>query len=156
MFGFLFRKKREDVRRILQRSMNRSFLKHFRYGNRLDPRCSFCEVVWVLPCEAGMPGPDFEQAFAAVTKDIAPEGLSLIAQEPFAVERVLIGLPDRPQVHFVLCTVGHSTPMGYGFYQVGLHPEEPMTVHQDDVQELERRLSEHPAARETTAVEMVT
>ena len=52
MFGFLSRNKQEEVRKIFQNRMNRSFLRQFRYGKRLEPRGAFCEVVWVITSPA--------------------------------------------------------------------------------------------------------
>ena len=142
MFGFLFQKKREDVRRLLSGRMNRRYFRQFRYGDRLNPRGSFCEVVWIIPYDEGSSEPQFDQLFPLVTKDISSEGLSLIHNQPIHIKRMLVGLESSVEVNFVVCELQHSTPLGYGFYQVGLLPMEVVYLDQATVEGLKRQFEQ--------------
>ncbi len=123
---------------MLSRHMNRDFLRQFRYGKRLDARGSYCQPAWIVPLdEAGEPR--FDDAFALLTKDICPEGVSLIHTAPIPETHIWIGLRDDDRLNFVACRVQHSTPMGLGFFQIGLHPQHTVRVHSSDIRRLEDR-----------------
>ena len=141
MFGFFFRKKREDVRTLLSRLMNRRYFRQFRYGDRFDSRGSFCETVLVIPYDEDNLQPVFEQTFPVVTKDISAEGLALIHNEPISTKRMLIGIEGPHGMPFLLCELQHSTPIGYGFYQIGVHPIEVIVVDEVALRELPRRFA---------------
>lgn len=151
MIDFLFSRKREDVRRLLSTRMNVSFLRRFRYGKRQEARGPFTEVVWVIPYDAGGRKPEFSRAFAAVTLDASPEGLSLLQSRPSADRKLLVGLPDAAGVQFLICEVEHSTPMGYGFHHLGLHPTALIDVDPADVAKIERRLAELASSNDLPA-----
>jgi len=142
MFGFLFQKKRDEVRRLLANRMNSRFSSQFRYGLRKNPRGSFCEVVWVIPYDSDRSMPRVEAAFPVVTKDICSEGLSLIHTTPIDQQRIVVGLEGAVQMHFLLCHREHCTPLGYGYYQIGVHPEEILKLRADLLLRLERRMAE--------------
>ncbi|HID24188.1 MAG TPA: hypothetical protein EYP14_17550 [Planctomycetaceae bacterium] len=142
MFGFLFQKKRDEVRRLLANRMNTRFSSQFRYGLRKAPRGSFCEVVWVIPYDSVRSTPRVEHAFPVVTKDICSEGLSLIHTTPINEERIVVGLEGTVQMHFLLCHREHSTPLGYGYYQIGVHPEEVLKFRADVLLRLKRRMAQ--------------
>ncbi len=142
MFGFLFHKKRDEVRRVLMGRMNRRFLRQFRMGDRSDPRGSFCEVVFVIPCDEDGGDPRFDSAFPVVTKEISAEGLSFIYNEPVLCERLLIGFEGKLEQIFIAFEVQHSSPLGYGFYHIGLHPQELIDVSPSSIRELEKRIEQ--------------
>jgi hypothetical protein len=150
MLGFLYQKKRMEVRRLMQGYMNRNYGKQFRYGKRTDPRANYSEVVWVVPCESSSHKPQFGRAYPAVTKDTSSEGMALLQTGPFELERVLVGLPgdDATPTKFLDCRHTHSTALGYGYYQVGLHPECLARVDASQMAEIERALEQYqdPAA----------
>ncbi|MDA1017436.1 MAG: hypothetical protein O3A00_23645 [Planctomycetota bacterium] len=152
MFGFIFRKKQDEVRKLLQNRMNRSFLRQFRYGKRIDPRGSFCEVVWIIPYDDAVKYPDFTQGYPAVTKDISPEGLSLIHTLPIRAKRVLVALEGASETRFVACTHTHSTNLGYGYYQIGLHPEEVLWLDESELNLLRKSYVEQVESRREVAV----
>jgi hypothetical protein len=143
MFGFFIQKKRQEVRRMFQGRLNRSYFRQFRFGKRVDPRANFCEVLWVIPYDDSTGKPDFSRLFPLVTKDASSGGLALIHTEPFDCERVLVGLQEieGSGAVFVDCMHEHSTPLGYGFYQIGLSPKEIVTLTAADLAELDRRLA---------------
>jgi hypothetical protein len=150
MFGFLFQRKQRDVRQLMSRHMNRDFLRKFRYGQRQEPRGSFCRPVWVVPFEAADEKPRFDEAFAAITKDICPEGISLICRDPIEIERMLVGLGEPDDMVFTVCAFSHCTPMGLGFYQIGIHPLEVFDMRPADRDALAARA----AALEPDATEL--
>jgi len=135
MFGFLFQRDRDKVRQVLSKHMNRDFVKKFQFGQRTDPRGAFCQPVWVVPVDdANEPG--FDSAVAMITKDISPEGVSLISTEPFELPKMLVGFGDSESMEFVQCTLEHCTPVGLGFYQIGLQPRYVANVSPTQVRRL--------------------
>lgn len=124
MFGFLFQRKQQSVRQLMSRHMNRDYLRKFRYGKRQEPRGSFCRPVWIVPFESADDQPRFDEAFVAITKDICPEGISLICRDPIALDRMLVGLGEPHDMVFTICALSHCTPVGLGFHQIGVHPVE--------------------------------
>ncbi len=145
MFGFLLRKKKDDVRRAMYRRMNRSFARQIGERDRRDSRGAFCEVVWIIPCDDQSKRRDFSGAYPAVTRDISPEGLSLIHTSPIIAEQVLVGLQGKIEPRFLLCEIEHCTKLGYGFYQIGLHPKELINLEPEEFETLERGLKRFPA-----------
>ena len=143
MFGFFIRKKRVEVRRMFQGRMNRNYFQQFRFGKRADPRANYCEVLWVIPCDDSTGKPDFSRVRPMVTKDASSEGLALIHTQAFQWQKVLVGLQeiDGGGAVFVECTHEHSTPLGYGFYQIGLRPAEIVRVSTADLAEFDRQLA---------------
>ena len=121
MFGFLFQRDRHKVRQALSKHMNRDFMKKFQFGQRTDARGAFCQPVWVVPVDDANE-PAFDSAVAMITKDISPEGVSLISTEPFDLHQMLVGFGETEFMEFVQCTLEHCTPVGLGFYQIGLQP----------------------------------
>lgn len=122
MFGFLLQRDRDKVRQVLSKHMNRDFLKKFRYGKRVDARGGFCQPVWIVPIDEA-DTPQFDAAFAVITKDISPEGLSLIHTAQLDATKVLVAFEAGDEFEFVHCTHQHSTPIGLGFHQIGLQPQ---------------------------------
>ena len=148
MFGFLMQKRRDDVQRFLNRRMNRSFLPQVSGSKRRHSRGEFCEVAWVLPYDDEEGRAVFDEARVAVTRDISPEGLSILQTSPLNEVRTVIALEGDLEMHFILCRVMHSTPLGYGFFHIGLHPEEFLNVDLTAVENLKRRLKRTPVPME--------
>lgn len=146
MFGFLFRKRHDEVQRFLNRRINRSFLPQIDSGNRRHSRGEFCEVAWVLAYDDDESTPDFDDAHVVVTRDISPDGMSILQTSPINETRVVVALEGDLEMRFLLCAVTHSTPLGYGFFQVGLYPEEFLHVDADVAEDLKRRLKKDPQA----------
>ena len=145
MFGFFLKKKQEEVRQFLAGRMNRHYFRQFRYGDRLSPRGSFCEVVWVLPCDEHDSEPNVDVAFPVVTKDISNDGFSVTHNEPFLTLRMLVGFRganDTADTKFVLCELEHSTSLGCGFFQIGLHPQEIVVLNHSALQQFRQRVRE--------------
>jgi hypothetical protein len=133
MLGFLLRKKREELRKLLSRYMNEDYA--------LGTRGAFTRSVWVVPYD-DIKNPRFEEAFPVVTRDIGPEGLSLIGNSPLQVDRMLIGLGKTERLEFVSCTREHSTSIGLGFHLAGVHAHEVVQISPDQVRRLQQRAAE--------------
>jgi hypothetical protein len=95
-------------------------------GPRLEHRAHVTVVVLVIPIENGRP--HLAQMFSAVTKEIATAGLSLVLDEPKAPDEVLLGFRWESQMHFIRAQAMHLSPMGAGFYQLGLRMSEMVRV----------------------------
>ena len=84
---------------------------------------TFTEVVWAIPC----PSPDladYSRVFPAVSRDLCTEGIGIVHNAPVIEECVIIGLRDETAPRFIACRLKHCTPLGYGFYHVGLFADE--------------------------------
>jgi hypothetical protein len=141
MFGFLFHRKRQEVRRALATRINHNCVSQIRHASRTATRSPFCEVVWLIPDHD-----DLSDAFAdmvpVVSKDISTQGVALIHTEPVTARRVVLGLEGAHGASFIRSTVEHSTPLGYGFYQIGLYPDEVLHVAPAEVAQWRRRLAD--------------
>ena len=144
MFGFFTRKRQDEVQRFLNRRMNRSFLPKVDSGNRRHSRGEFCEVAWVLAYDEEKCAPDFEDVHVVVTRDISSDGLSILQTSPINEVRVVVALEGDLETRFILCSVTHSSPLGYGFFQIGLYPEEFLHVDGDVVEEIRQNLQKNP------------
>ncbi|MCH7988459.1 MAG: PilZ domain-containing protein [Planctomycetes bacterium] len=128
--------------------MNLAFLPKVIGSNRRHSRGEICEVAWVLPYDEEESCAIFDEAHVAVTRDISPEGLSILQTSPLNDVRAVIALEGDLEMHFILCRVIHSTPLGYGFFHIGLHPEEFLNVDLTAVDDLKRRLKKTPVLME--------
>ena len=150
MLGFFQHRKRAEVQRVLSGRINHRCFDQIRPGPRRSARSAFSEVLWVIPTN-GRGRNDFAAAYPVVGKDISPDGLSLIHTAPMTDERMLVALEGQSQPVFLACTREHCTGIGYGFYQIGLHPDEAVSISDAELSLLKGRLSEfdpRPAAAE--------
>ncbi|MEX0704407.1 MAG: hypothetical protein WD069_20065 [Planctomycetales bacterium] len=124
MFDFRLRTRTNEVKRLMQGHMNRHYVRQVRSGGRRASRGAFCEVVWMVPCSSDGQ-PQFERAVPVLTRDISADGLSLLHHEPIDEAAPLwIGLHNGDETSFVRCRIEHVTPLGFGYRQLGLRPEE--------------------------------
>lgn len=123
MFGNWFQRRPEEVRRLLSRYMNRDFAQRFRYGARRDPRALFSRAIWIVPF-GPRHRPNIDAAYPVVTKDLSPQGISVLHSAPIADTELLVAIPEDQHLHFVRCEPEHATSIGLGFYQTGLQPKE--------------------------------
>ena len=140
MFGFLLRKRQQDVRRLLQGRINRTVARQLDDKARRARRCALCEVAWIIPYPEGST-PDFDGGFPAVTRDVSEEGVSFIHTEPVNDDRLLLGLKNDVETFYVVGPVEHCTPLGYGFYQIGVKPFETMNVDPFEAKRLHARFA---------------
>jgi len=143
MFGFLFHRRREEVKRILHGRMNRAYMQTIDNKSRHASRGAFCEVVWMIPIDDQTRQPDYSRVAPLVTKDICTDGLALIYDRPIQCERIIVGLRDATCPRFILCELEHCTALGYGHYLIGLHPQEVVQVDPDDVEAMEQHLKQY-------------
>lgn len=141
MLNFSSQQKKQEIQRLLTSRINQSCLANINPRDRASSRSAFCEVVWVIPC--GRTGKaDFNSAFPVVSKDISAKGLALIHDEPITADPIMVGLQDQTGPAFLRCTLEHCTSLGFGYYQIGLHPEEVVPVREDEIAKLKRRLEQ--------------
>lgn len=152
MFGFLFAKKRNEVLRFMQRRMNRSRVCSVSPGQRGLDRDAFCQVVWIIPTDGHSEPPDYRAAFPVVTRDISPHGLSFIHTGPIHSRSVIVGLDEERDTGFVRCSVQHCTPLGYGFYQIGVHIDEIIHPDRTDAEHFQRRAEQFDVRAKTRSI----
>ncbi len=97
---------------------NCSELQALLEGPRLENRVNLSVVVLVVPVEKGRP--KVAQTYPAVTKEIATAGLSVVLSEPKAPDEVFLGFRWEGQMNFIRAKAVHLSPMGAGYYQLGL------------------------------------
>jgi hypothetical protein len=148
MFGRLFHKKREEVMRVLHGRVNRAHARSIACQNiRGATRQIFNEIVWALPCES-VEKADFSQLFPAICRDLCTQGIGVFLTAPVAEPRMIIGLRDESEPRFLSCTVKHCASLGYGFYHVGLFPDEVVNPRREQMQAMCQAIekySEHEA-----------
>ena len=146
MLGFLFHRKREEVKRVLHGRVNRAHARTIAIQNiRGATRQVLDEIVWVIPCESPDKA-DFSQLFPAICRDLCTQGIGIFLTAPVDEPRVIIGLRDESDARFLACTVKHCSSLGYGFYHVGLFPDEVMSLSHEQLEAMGQafeRYSEH-------------
>jgi hypothetical protein len=134
MLGFLFHRKREEVKRVLHGRVNRAHARTIAVQNiRGATRQIFNEVVWVLPCESPDKA-DLSQLAPAICRDLCTQGIGIFLTTPALESHMIVGLRDEADARFLACTVKHCSSLGYGFYYVGLFPDEVMTLGHEQVE----------------------
>jgi hypothetical protein len=139
MFGFLVRKKHDEVRTLFAGYVNRNSVPQIGDSQRKARRGAFCEVVWLISLDSESHEPQFPSAVPILTKDLCKEGLSVLHTQPLADELVLIAMEGDVSTKFVVCRLEHCTPMGYGFYQIGLQPQQLIDLSPTEEHEFLRR-----------------
>jgi hypothetical protein len=132
----LFSKRKElGVRSFILKLVNNNCeeLKSLLEGPRLEERARLTVVVLILPVENKRP--QLARMFAAVTKEFSSTGVAVVLNEPLGLDEVVLGFRYEGRMQFVRAKARHLSPMGAGFYQLGLR----MTgmIHAGDYPELE-------------------
>ncbi len=112
---------------------NRPEIAALRDGPRAESRVNLTVVVLVIPIIRGQP--DTGKMFAAVTREFNLQGLSLVLNNPRALDKVILAFRWDGGMKFVRAKARHLSPMGAGFYQLGMQLEE--MVHPSDCPALE-------------------
>jgi len=130
-----FQKKEHEVQSFMLKLVNNNCpeLKALEEGPRLEARVNLTLVVLVIPIVQKRP--KVERMFAAVTKEFTTLGLSLVLNDPRAIDEVVLGFRCEGETKFVRAAAKHLSPMGAGFYQLGLQLKQMM--HPSDWPELE-------------------
>lgn len=101
-------------------------------GPRLDTRANLTVVVVVIPVEGKKIA--MGRLFTAVTKEFSGTGVGLVVDQPWALDEVILGFRWEGEMQFVRAEATHLTPMGGGFYQLGMQMTE--MVYAGDYPEL--------------------
>jgi len=124
----LSRRKRQEVQRFLLKVVNNhcAELEALAGGPRGEKRVRLTMVVLVIPVAHGRPA--LHRMFAAVTKEFSTRGVSLVINEPCALDEVILGFRWESDMKFVRAKAVHLDPMGAGFYHLGLEVNEVVVV----------------------------
>jgi len=135
VLGLFARNREHEVQSFMLNLVNNNCpeLKGMTEGPRLESRVNLTVVVMVIPIEKGKLV--LADRFAAVTKEFTTLGVALVLNDCRAVDRVILGFHWEGSMKFVLAQARHLSPMGAGFWQLGLRLKE--VVHPDDYPELE-------------------
>ncbi len=148
MLDFLFHRKRDEVKRLLHARVNRAHARTISLNNRRTAtRGSFTEVVWVLPCPS-IAKADYDRIFPAVMQDMSAEGIGIVHSAPITEPHAIVGLRDQSEPWFLACRPKHSTPLGYGFFHIGLYVEEIIHPHPEAIDAMCNALEKYATADE--------
>ncbi|GAB6187943.1 PilZ domain-containing protein [Thermopirellula anaerolimosa] len=101
-------------------------LSEFDPRKRNETRVRINTVVVLIPYQHGRP--ELTKMFSGFTKDWSTTGMSVILSEPRGVDRVIVGVRFEAEIHYILATAIHLSPIGPGFYQLGLRFSEMLRV----------------------------
>ena len=119
MFSFDTRRRLCEVRDFLRHLVDLTSpnLPPLEGEARSESRSNRALPVLLTPWEHGEPVVD--ESTYAITKDFSERGLSLTLPQPFKADQVVVGLwLESPR--FVLGEIRQSTPLGGGFWQLGV------------------------------------
>ena len=131
------RKKRAQA--VMTNRVNQHSIDEMYGVDREILRSSFCKLVYIIP--PNHTGWDLTQAVPVVSRDICVNGLSIVHDQPIRDSRVLIGLPGE-SMKFVEGRIQHSTPLGHGFFHIGIFTNAIVDIEVADVEKLLDRAAE--------------
>ena len=104
-------------------------LKSFLEGPRRDKRVNLTLVVLVVPLVDGKLR--VGDAFNAVTQEFSTSGVGIVLDRQQALDEVILGFRLEDDVSYVRAAAKHLSPMGNGFYHLGLELKEviPKSKH---------------------------
>ncbi len=113
-------RQRQEVQRLVLKVLNNHCMQveTLLDGPRSEDRVRLTLVVLVVPLEDGRPS--LHQAFAAVTKEFSSTGTSLIIGGGRVPEHMLLAFRCDGELQYVEAEARHLSPMGAGFYQLGV------------------------------------
>ncbi|MBN2024539.1 MAG: hypothetical protein JW809_17300 [Pirellulales bacterium] len=85
---------------------------------RRESRDPLTLAVLVVPSDRGQP--NTAGAFTTVTKEFSTAGVSLVMGQPRALDEVFLVFRQESQVTFVRARAKHQSPIGAGFFQLGM------------------------------------
>jgi hypothetical protein len=119
MFSFGTRRKEGEVRRLLRQLVDLTSpnMPPLEGEFRSEGRSNRALPVLLAPWEQDKPV--VEESTYAITKDFSERGLSLILPQPFRADEFVVGVwLESPR--FVLGKIRQNTPLGGGFWQLGV------------------------------------
>ena len=132
----LFRRNRQQEVQSFVLNLLNNQSSGLQIGNeelRFESRINLTIVVLVVPIKNNKPQVD--QCLTTVTKDFSSSGVSIVLSEPHPFDKVILGFQRRGSTTFIQAQAKHLSPMGAGFYKLGLKLEE--VVSTDAYPELE-------------------
>ena len=149
MLDFFFHKRRDEVRRVLHGRVNRAHARTLGVANaRSATRGNFTEVIWVVPA-LSFEEANYARVFPAVSHDLSTNGIGFIHSAPISEPLVIVGLRDETSPCFIACTKKHSTPLGYGYYHIGLLADEVIRPTADDIDAMCAALERYDSSAES-------
>lgn len=140
MFEFTAAQKRKRVQAVLTARMNQRCLDGLGDdGRRVQDRSSYVTSLVVIPGKNRSWA--FDEAFPVLTRDISPNGLSLVHAGSIEGE-VLVVIPSDGAPSFLKCDVQNCNDMGYGYWQIGLAAQHVVDVEYPDQLRLDERLAD--------------
>jgi hypothetical protein len=114
------RNKLQSVQNFVLKLVNNNCpdLKALIEGDRGDKRINLTLVVIVVPLTDGKPRLD--EAFYAATQDISVSGVGIVLDRQEALDDAIVGFRNEGDITFLRTKAKHITPMGGGFYRLGL------------------------------------
>jgi len=85
---------------------------------RSESRVRINTVVLLIPYQDHRP--QIAKMFPGLTKDWSTTGLSVVLSEPRGVDDVIVGVRFEGEIHYILSRAVHLSPIGPGFYHLGL------------------------------------
>jgi hypothetical protein len=128
-FMSLFRKNKDfGVQSFILKLVNNNCpeLKALLEGPRVDSRVDLVMVVRVVPVESKRP--QIRQAFTTVTKEFSNMGVAIVLDHPRGLDQAILGFRLEGEMVFLRAQGKHLNPMGGGFFQLGFHLLEIVSV----------------------------
>jgi hypothetical protein len=124
MSVFVRTSKKREVQGFVLKIVNNQCpeLKAMIEGPRLDRRVNLTMVVLIIPYEQGKLR--VGRAFSVVTKEFSCTGLSIVLDGPQDLDEMILGFRWEGKITYVRARAKHLSPMGGGFYQLGVQMTE--------------------------------
>jgi hypothetical protein len=128
MFSFRSRKAQQDLQQFLLRVINRNGLAPAKAleNNRHESRVNLKLGMWVIPLSDGFA--DIDSAFTALTVDFSSAGVSIVTNQAFSAEEVLLRMPADSSPRLVRATVCNRSSLGCGWEGYNLKAVELIEV----------------------------
>ena len=116
------------VRALILKLVNNSCpeLKGQLEDARSDNRVNLATVVAVVPIKEGKI--QLDEAFTAMTKNFANQGVSIVVEHPLALDQVILGFRTDGETASVRAEAKHLNAVGGGFFQIGFRLLEVVSV----------------------------
>jgi hypothetical protein len=127
MFSWGGHKQQLDVQKLLRRAIDASSpnLPPTDGESRYDTRSNRTLPLVLIPWQDNEPRPN--GAVTALSKNLSSHGLTVLHVDPIEAEQVVVGFCVEKQPYFILGAVRHRTPLGGGFFQLGIELSRVLT-----------------------------
>jgi len=93
-------------------------MKALMEGPRTDTRVNLTMVVLVIPVNNGKL--QLPQTFPTVTMDFSLTGVGIVLDKQHSLDEVILGVRWEKEMTYLRAKAKHLSPMGGGFYRLGL------------------------------------